>query len=260
MKVPRSLAALLLLLCLAPVLLAQTVAARVVRVIDGDTIVVAFADRTIAHIRLAEIDAPEHDQPWGLEATAFTTAHVAHQAVSVAIQGTDRYGRLIAHISIDGWDLNTELVRAGLAWWYILDRVQSRLALLSAQGFELRHGSRLPEVLPEDSNIDVFRKSRNQSIGFRERSSALEEEPRMASGQAVEKNIKRPGDPKIFFDVLFRRAESSRGGKKDIAAVLRRRFEELRQTRIHHARLGERSVAAGIVVLADAEGFLRAVA
>lgn len=82
----------------------------------------------------------------------------------------------------------------------------------------------------------------------------------MASVEAIEKNIKRPGDPEVFFDVLFRCAESSRSAEKDVAAVLRRSFEELRKTGIRHARLGERSGAAGIVLLVDAEAFLRAVA
>jgi endonuclease YncB( thermonuclease family) len=34
-------------------------------------------------------------------------------------QGHDRYGRIIGAIRLpDGRDLNAELVRAGLAWWY----------------------------------------------------------------------------------------------------------------------------------------------
>lgn len=61
----------------------------------------------------------------------------------------------------------------------------------------------------------------------------------MANGQAVEKNIESPRDPKIFFNVLFRRAESSRSSKKDIAAILRCSFEELRKRGIHRSRLGE---------------------
>ena len=82
----------------------------------------------------------------------------------------------------------------------------------------------------------------------------------MTSAKAVEQDIERPSDPEVLFDVLFRRAESSRGAKKDIAAVSRSGIEELRKTGIHHARLGERLAVAGAVAMEDVEEFLRPVA
>jgi endonuclease YncB( thermonuclease family) len=39
--------------------------ARVVGVTDGDTVTVLAGGQRRLKIRLAEIDAPEHDQPWG---------------------------------------------------------------------------------------------------------------------------------------------------------------------------------------------------
>ena len=69
----------------------------------------------------------------------------------------------------------------------VLDRIEPRLALFSAQCFEFLNGGCLSEVLPKYSDVDVFGKSRYQPVGFRERRSALEEKSRMASGQAIEK-------------------------------------------------------------------------
>ena len=50
--------------------------AKVNRVIDGGTVVVATDEGKSVRIRMSDIDAPEKDQPWGPEAT---------QALSVLI-------------------------------------------------------------------------------------------------------------------------------------------------------------------------------
>jgi hypothetical protein len=73
----------------------------------------------------------------------------------------------------------------------------------------------------------------------------------MGSRQAVEKDIERLGDPEVFFDILLGRAESGSGSEKDVAAVLRTGFEELRKAGIHRARLAERSAAAVVVATGD---------
>ena len=67
----------------------------------------------------------------------------------------------------------------------------------------------------------------------------------MASRQAIKKDVESPGDTEVFFDVLCRRAESSRSTEKDVSAILRRCFKELRKARIHRAGLAEPSVAMG---------------
>jgi len=143
MKTRSRFSAFLLLFCLIPAAIAQTVTAHVVRVIDGDTIVVTIPGaRTAVHVRFAEIDAPEHDQPWGAEATAFTATQIGRGPVVLTITGIDRYGRTIAHIQTpDGSDLNTELVRAGLAWWYRRYSNDSRLAALQERARRTRRGA-----------------------------------------------------------------------------------------------------------------------
>ena len=67
-------------------------------------------------------------------------------------------------------------------------------------------------------------------------------------------------DPEIFFNVLFRRAEPRRGTQKNVAAVPRRCFKELRKAGIHRARLGCGLAAAGVIATEDGEVFLRVVA
>jgi micrococcal nuclease len=80
-------------------------------VIDGDTIVISGA-----HIRLAGIDAPELDQPWGKKAKFALVALCKGQIVTADIQEDVSYDRLVAKCYLpDGTDLAAELVQQGLA-------------------------------------------------------------------------------------------------------------------------------------------------
>ena len=91
---------------------------EVFRVIDGDTIIVSDASKKIT-IRLSEIDCPEKDQPFGPEATQFTSDFVLGKRVTLKVSAVDKYGRRVAKVILsDGQDLNSALMIAGLAWWY----------------------------------------------------------------------------------------------------------------------------------------------
>jgi micrococcal nuclease len=130
----------LTLLFLCTSLFAQTYSARVVRVIDGDTISVLSA-RTETRIRLAECDAPESSQPFGYRAKQFTSSLVFGRDVTVNVQGTDQYQRTIAHIVTDqGVDLSAELIRAGFAWWYRQYSRNAELGTLESQARTARRG------------------------------------------------------------------------------------------------------------------------
>lgn len=101
----------------------RRIAARVVRVSDGDTLVARLAKprpglKQRETVRLVGIDCPETGQaPWGSRATARLTTLVLRRPVilEVAIQARDRYGRLLAGVYLaDGTTLVQELlVREG---------------------------------------------------------------------------------------------------------------------------------------------------
>ncbi len=81
-------------------------AARVVRVIDGDTIEVEFADGTRDKVRFIGIDTPEDTtevEPYGPEATAYTTGALAGRSVFLEydVEPRDKYGRLLAYVWTD---------------------------------------------------------------------------------------------------------------------------------------------------------------
>jgi endonuclease YncB( thermonuclease family) len=105
-------------LALVPSAAAAPLAARVVGVVDGDTIDVLTPDRHQLRIRLAEIDAPEHDQPWGQRSKQALSHLVFRMPVLVRGDTRDRYGRTIAHVAVNGLDVSREMVRTGAAWSY----------------------------------------------------------------------------------------------------------------------------------------------
>ena len=108
-------------LLLAIVLLpahAETLTGKVVRVIDGDTIVVLDADKVQHKIRLQGIDAPERHQAFGMKSKAYLSDLVAGKSVVVDYSKYDRYGRVLGKVIVNGKDVNLEQIEAGMAWHY----------------------------------------------------------------------------------------------------------------------------------------------
>ena len=84
------------------------------RIIDGDTIELLNGDR----VRLIGIDAPERDECGAREATEFLVALIGNAPVALipgARSDTDRYGRLLRYVEVDGIDTNYEMIANGHA-------------------------------------------------------------------------------------------------------------------------------------------------
>ena len=110
---------LLLAFAVPAALLAQDFSGTVVAVTDGDTIQVLH-DGTVDRVRLWGIDAPESKQAFGTRAKQFVGDAAFAQEVAVKVRGLDRYKRVLGEVVLpDGRNLNHEIVRAGLAWWYV---------------------------------------------------------------------------------------------------------------------------------------------
>jgi len=91
---------------------------RVVKVTDGDTVEVLDSSNQLTKIRLYGIDAPEQSQDFGQKAKQYVLDMTANKTVEVEAIDTDRYGRTVGVVHIGGAILNTEIVKAGLAWYY----------------------------------------------------------------------------------------------------------------------------------------------
>jgi endonuclease YncB( thermonuclease family) len=101
----------------SPVVAASTAATGTVeRVVDGDTLRVSAEDGGSRTLRLLGVDAPESGQDGGAEARDFVAARVCGIRVRWQEHGTDRYGRSVASVEVEGQDLGLLLVRHGMAW------------------------------------------------------------------------------------------------------------------------------------------------
>ncbi len=98
-------------------------AARVTRVIDGDTILVALAGGRVETVRILGVDTPETKKPntpvqcYGPEASAYTKERLTGRAVVLELdtEPRDIYGRLLAYVVVDGRRFDDELLRFGYA-------------------------------------------------------------------------------------------------------------------------------------------------
>ena len=127
--------------------------ARVVHIVDGDTLDVDIpdGDRATTRIRLWGIDTPElareqdnkPAQPLAHEATEMTRRLAMDQTVRIRLQShrvRDFYGRVLAYIELpDGTILNERLLEAGVA------RYDPR--------FEHRHLTRF-ELIEKQAKVD----------------------------------------------------------------------------------------------------------
>ncbi|PID47221.1 MAG: nuclease [Proteobacteria bacterium] len=91
---------------------------KVVKLADGDSIVVLDSDNVQHKVRLQGIDAPERNQPYGKTAKKFLSDRVFGKTVCVGWSKRDRYKRVVGTVWINGVDVAYQLVKAGLAWHY----------------------------------------------------------------------------------------------------------------------------------------------
>ena len=109
----------LLVLALVTAAGAETLTARVVGITDGDTITVLISGKQQAVVRLAGIDAPEHEQAFGSASEDHLRALIVGKDVNLDCGGEESYGRLVCKVLLPGGeDVDLDQVKAGLAWQY----------------------------------------------------------------------------------------------------------------------------------------------
>jgi endonuclease YncB( thermonuclease family) len=91
---------------------------RVVGVTDGDTVTVLDGNRNRIKIRVAGIDAPEKQQPFGEKSKRHLSDCAFGRDADVIGDKRDRYNRTVAKIIVDGNDCGLVQISAGLAWHY----------------------------------------------------------------------------------------------------------------------------------------------
>jgi len=89
----------------------------VVKVIDGDTVVLKGGDK----LRLLSIDTPEKDEPFYDKAKLFVSRVALNQIAEIKYADTrrDKYGRLLGYLYIDTLNVNQALLDSGYANIYL---------------------------------------------------------------------------------------------------------------------------------------------
>jgi micrococcal nuclease len=156
---------LLLFLSFSSPATAKTYQGQVMKVFDGDTILVSIHGHE-EFVRLREIDAPEManrkqpgQEPWGKKAREFALSRLMSRKVRLETDGReerDAYGRLLAYVFVRDSFLNREMVQSGNAFFYRA-RIRGRYA------------ARLEEA--EDA-------ARKKGVGIWDRKKGLKEKPR----------------------------------------------------------------------------------
>ena len=112
--------------------LADTLQGKVVKVADGDTVTIVDNQGQKHQIRLAGIDAPEKNQPYGDVSTQGLNKLVSGRIVTIEYEKRDRYKRIVGKVLVNPpgevfcmaldcvkkVDAGLEQVKAGLAWHY----------------------------------------------------------------------------------------------------------------------------------------------
>lgn len=123
---------------------ATTLTGVVTRVSDGDTLWLRPAtdglSRKPVKVRLLGIDAPEHCQAGGAAATTALQTRVLQRTVVVRVVGTDRYGRLLGGLQLNGEDVAAWMVREGHAWSHRRYGVADVYAAEERQARDTRRG------------------------------------------------------------------------------------------------------------------------
>ncbi len=98
--------------------LAYALSGKVVSIADGDTITILDDNKKQHKIRLYGIDTPEKSQAFGKAAKKHTSNLVARKRVQVTSYDTDKYGRTVGVVAVDGVNVNRSLIENGFAWQY----------------------------------------------------------------------------------------------------------------------------------------------
>ncbi len=96
----------------------REITGKVVGVSDGDTLTLLTPQRREVKVRLDQIDAPESSQPGGASAKRKLSDLAYGKTATVRVNTTDRYGRSVGEVRVNGVDVNAALVRDGAAWAY----------------------------------------------------------------------------------------------------------------------------------------------
>jgi micrococcal nuclease len=108
-----------LLILLIGIINIQAYAQKVERVIDGDTFILETEER----VRLIGINAPELSDIFGSNSKEYLEQLIENKTITLEADPisaqTDRYGRSLRYVYVDGIDINRKMIADGFAFAYL---------------------------------------------------------------------------------------------------------------------------------------------
>ena len=98
-------------------IIAVAVSGKVIRVSDGDTILIQSGSQKI-RVRMYGIDAPELKQKYGEESKKYLEKRIMDKNVDIKVINQDQYGRKVGKVFYKNKDINLEMIETGNAWFY----------------------------------------------------------------------------------------------------------------------------------------------
>lgn len=95
----------------------EIIRAQVVQIPDGDSLTIVI-DGKMVRARLAEIDAPEGQQPFSDQSRQSLFDMCFWVEAELTPTSKDEYGRMVVLVKCNGINVNSEQVKRGLAWVY----------------------------------------------------------------------------------------------------------------------------------------------
>ena len=92
---------------------------KVIKVIDGDSVVIVDSRNISYKVRLHGIDTPESKQSFGVEAKEFLKGKLNGKKVRALVKDMDNYNRYVSVILLGKEDINRLMVKSGYAWAYL---------------------------------------------------------------------------------------------------------------------------------------------
>lgn len=113
---------------------------EVIKVIDGDSFIVLTPEHRSVEVRLAGVDAPEYKQKFGKNSRYFLSRLIFKENVTVKKQTTDKYGRTIGFVYLNGLNIDDMIVENGMAWVYRQYNNDPKLIALEEQAKTAKKG------------------------------------------------------------------------------------------------------------------------
>lgn len=138
---------------------ANEIAGKVISVIDGNTFELKTDDNEVYEIILYGIDCPELGQPFSGEAKSQLEKLILKKAITVTIQGKNRYGIRMGFFLIkNGVDPRNVLLENGLAW------TAERNAIQTLEELRIKALSEKVGIWKEDAPVPPWIYRRTQSM------------------------------------------------------------------------------------------------